>query len=367
MGNPYSKILLNAQMRKGIESVKRIDEKGQLYYMDYTGNYYGGAKIITKIIKLLRKNGCSAFITKTPEGQIVTGRNYDMPHLNKQGDVFGVNMVVHCHPEGKYESLAGTDSVWLGNVGFDIHTGCFDDGKTSLTGLALIPYICMDGINEKGFTVSILALDVKPGEKPVLQKESGKQPVIITELVRYMLDNCDSVEHAIEFAGKYNLINTLGNDYHLFITDSEGNAAVLEWRHDTYTVTRTDACTNFYVGYDDAEDCIYKAGLKEKWVAPEISYTKEYHYGYGHGYERGKTVRKTLEEHRVESDKECSTVMTKEEARNLLAAVAQDHTNELTSFTQYSVLYDNNNLTADYYVQQDYEHRYSFNVHGEMI
>jgi len=179
MSNPYSKLLIGKKMQESVASIKRLDEKGSFYYMECTGNYYGAISVPIKALGLVKKGGCSAFTAKTPEGDVITGRNYDMPHFDDDKNVMGVNIVMHCKPEGKYESLSGVDSVWLSSLGIKVTPGCFDDGKTKLTGLSLMPYLSMDGMNEKGFTVSVLYLDIKDGEKAVQQNVKGKKKVII--------------------------------------------------------------------------------------------------------------------------------------------------------------------------------------------
>ncbi len=361
MSNPYNKILISKKMQQCIAGVKRVDRQGSLYYMECNADYYGSVSWPIKALGLVKKGGCSAFLAKTPEGDWITGRNYDLPHKDEQGNVFGVDMVLKCSPAGKYKSLAGVDTVWLSALGIKMKPGCLDDGKTKITGLALMPYLCMDGMNEKGFTVSILALDVKKGEKPVAQNVKGRKKVIITMLVRYMLDSCATVEEAIALAKNYNLINTFGSDYHLFVTDAGGNSAALEWRHNQFRAVYTNALTNCYAGDDDAEDCIYPDGLKEKWVPLEIVPKREYHFGYGHGYERCKELVRFLDAHRSPVE-DGSSLLTPEEGRQLLGSVAQDYNGMLTSYTQYSVIYNNTRLTADYWMFQDYETKYSFTL-----
>jgi len=362
MGNPYSKLLINKKMQKGIESLKRLDDKGQLYYMDYTGNYYGLVGLPIKALSLVKKGGCSAFITKNPEGQCITCRNYDLAHMDDDGNCYGVDVIMHTHPAGKYRSIAGVDAVWLKYLGVKTKPGCIDDGESKLTSLVFLPYLCMDGMNEKGFSASILALDVKPGESPVRQNVAGKKKVILTVLLRYMLDSCANVEQAVAMAKSYNVVNTFGFDYHLFVSDASGKAAALEWRRNEFRAIRTDALTNCYVCEDDAEDCYYSTGLKEKWIAPDFEMAREYHFGYGHGYERLKTLIKTLS-NKVNHDAEkYETCMTKDEARELLSKVAQDYNGMLTGFTQYSAIYNNSTLEVSYWLQQDYSKEYKFRV-----
>ena len=57
-----------------------------------------------------------------------------------------------------------------------------------------------------------------------------------------------------------------------------------------------------------------------------------------------------------------STRLTDELARNLLSLVAQQHTPEMTSMTQYSVIYNQSALTADVWLSRDYSKKYTFKV-----
>ena len=343
--NPHRKLPLSGRAKRTVESVRRLDEGGYMYCMDCFHNYY--RPLIQAPIKLLgmKKGGCSAFITRNPEGHVLTGRNYDLPHLDGEGKTNGLNVVLRTAPKGKYRSVAVADAFWLTALDKRYMAGSLDDGATDTSWLLFLPYICMDGLNEKGLCVTILALDLKEGETAVKQSAKGKKTVILTMLMRFMMDSCADVEEAIRLASSYNVTSTFGRDYHLFLTDAAGNAAVLEWRHDTFTVTRCDCCTNFYVGYGDACDCYLDGKLKEKFVRPEEEYG-DCLLGYGHGYERFFTLKRGIAAAAAEpSSPQIHSVMDEPAARELLHAVAQEYTDSVTSLTQYSAVYDNTALT----------------------
>ena len=91
----------------GQREVIRLDEDGYLYYMDYTKDYYG-----SDVIDALKKDGfidtgCSTFFTHNSDGEPITCRNYDYAHRVSKEDrtLTGLNIVLHCKPEGKYESI----------------------------------------------------------------------------------------------------------------------------------------------------------------------------------------------------------------------------------------------------------------------
>ena len=183
--------------RKGtLSTLKRMDEKGRLYYLDYLDKYQGLSFSLFMNAFHLTGKACSAFIRRNEKGEVITGRNYDMPHFNRKREVTGVNVIVRCH--GRYESLNCADAWWLRKTargGYD--QGKLDDGITDISGLMLLPYFCMDGINEKGLTVSILALNLKEGEKAVYQRRKVRKKIMIAELLRQLLDNCQNIEESI--------------------------------------------------------------------------------------------------------------------------------------------------------------------------
>ena len=144
-------------------AVKRLDDDGYLYYMDYTKDYYG-----TEVIDAMRKigyidPGCSVFFTHNLEGEPLTCRNYDFAHRVSQEDqtVTGLNIVLHCKPEGKYESIAVADAVWCGENNPLLQKGGPDLEGFDPALLDILPYQCMDGINEKGLYISVLRVDIK--------------------------------------------------------------------------------------------------------------------------------------------------------------------------------------------------------------
>ena len=95
-------------------AVTRLDDAGYLYYMEYTKDYYG-----PEVMDAMRKigfidSGCSVFFTHNAEGEPINCRNYDYPHRVSEEDrsMTGLNIVLHCKPEGKYESISVADAVW---------------------------------------------------------------------------------------------------------------------------------------------------------------------------------------------------------------------------------------------------------------
>ena len=135
----------------------RLDDNGYLYFMDYKKDYYS-----PEVMDAMRKlgyidPGCSAFFTHNTEGEPITCRNYDVLHRVSEEDPSptGLNIVLHCRPEGKYESIALADAVWCGEDNPLLQRFGPDQEGFDPDWLDILPYQCMDGINEKGLYVSI--------------------------------------------------------------------------------------------------------------------------------------------------------------------------------------------------------------------
>ncbi|MGN0996190.1 MAG: carcinine hydrolase/isopenicillin-N N-acyltransferase family protein [Candidatus Ventricola sp.] len=360
--NPHAAEWLDETMAASLSSLTRLDEAGMFYEMtcDYD---YGTPLFQTLLGKFGQYDaGCSAFTTWNETGDcFLTARNYDYRHTDPSGAYTGLNVALHCAPEGKYKSIGIADACWLGLAGGNYSAGVLDDGATDTSLAVLLPYLCVDGLNEKGVSVSILKLDVKEGETAVDQQESGKAAIGHSVLARYILDSCATVEEAVALAQAYNIRNTGGMDFHLFVTDATGASVVLEWRYNQLTATYTDAVTNYYVGYDDAEDR-YKDGVCTEKVARLENTVREYHYGYGHGYHRLTGIVGALERYIDFSEESLPARMTQAQAMRILSVAAQDPGTEATSMTQYSVIYNAQQGSATVWLHQDYATPYQLAI-----
>lgn len=361
--NPHEAEWLTDEMNASLETLERIDDDGYMYEMDFDYDYYNNP-VLLEIMKEygIYDAGCSAFVTWNETGDsVLTARNYDYKHTTPEGEITGLNVAIHCAPEGKYRSIGIADAYWLDYEKGTFCSGVLDDETTDISLLVLLPYVCMDGINEKGVSVSILKLNIKEGEEPVYQKEEGKTTIGHSVLMRYILDSCASVEEAIALAEQYNITGAFGMNFHIFVTDATGASAVLEWRYGKMFVTDVNVVSNFYSGFDDAED-YYKDGVLVENVVRLESTVKEYRYGYGHGYHRLTGIVSALERYIDFTEDEYMTKMTKTQAMHILSVAAQDPGTEATSMTQYSVVYDTKNCSAVVCMHQDYDSVYTITL-----
>ena len=346
--------------------VIRLDDDGYLYYMDYTKDYYS-----PEVLDAMREigyidPGCSVFFTHNVAGECISCRNYDYPHRVSEEDrtLTGLNIILHCKPEGKYESIAVADAVWCGESNPLLQRGGPDQEGFDVNLLDILPYQCMDGINEKGLYVSIQRVDIKEGDQP------ARFPAGSSMLLRYMLDDCANVDEAIRKTETGIIVPEDWQGCHFMVSDTTGRCVVIESRNSAVSVITSDICTNFYLASDDMEDYYRNGVLREEAVKmTDEDGTPNYHYGYGHGYHRFVTILGQLERYRDTTREEYYTIMPESAALVILqSAVQNSYTNASgISMTQYSVIYNNDKKTVEVWPFQNYSESFVFDVEGNRI
>ena len=258
--------------------------------------------------------GCTAFTLTDAEGETHMGRNYDFKNDTSA-------MLVYTTPKDGYKSVA---FAALNNISADVPDASFKKKLATLTA----PFICLDGINEKGVSIAVLTLDSEP------TRQNTDLPTITTTLaIRLVLDKAASTAEAVELLRGYDMFATNGRDYHFYITDASGDGRVVEYDCDSETRelvdTPSDAVTNFFVLYKDQVLPNQKNGI------------------YGHGRERYDAVLNVFAEEEQYTDE---TVWT------ALQAAAQDpNPQDITRNTQWSNSYSNTNLTAAVVIRRHWE------------
>jgi len=382
--NPHA-YLLDPEQIKTVESIKRVDDAGYLYHMDCTYDYYQ----IPEVFKKMFDAGCATFITKNLEGDVLFCRSYDYSHyLNNDKENnprTGINVIVEGHnPKAKYKSLGVSDAYWLDFKNGTYVNGVCDDCKTDLSAFIACPYICMDGINEKGLGVCILALPVEtdweeiaydtykeklnPKKKNHTLTQAGQVPtktdhdidigsIVVNEtdkkawlahkktiktnkpnqptmlhpvMMRMMLDNCATVQEAIALANTVNVGTAEpGSDFHVMVCDASGDSKLLEWAGDEMKVIDINHATNFFVSREDK---------------------------FGAGYERDKMLEAGL--YRAEKKG-----MREDYAELMLHAVCQDPTNGMDrGKTQYSCIYNLTKGTLKIFSFGDFDKSYDYTL-----
>lgn len=345
-----------------IHSMKDLDGNGRLYEIDYNQDYMLDSVMqpgITEqtglfrhIASLLFDNlpaenaevkygaGCSAFAAQEAEGKgFLMGRNYDFRHFTPDNKSYLPTsaILVRTAPEGGKKSISMVDGL---NLGFG--QGFYNDGKTDLSMIMALPYAALDGINEDGFAIGVLALNEKQ-----TNQQTGKQRIGTTVAIRMMLDKASTVREAIEMLKNYDM-DMRGNghsNYHFFMADATGDYAIVEY---TFDKDRTEPKVMEVFTADDSLRCVTNF-----YVAPSMTGTTD-GWGSSHGKDRYENLRKTLDEKKH--------VMKEDEAMQLLEKVSQPPTEELTSQTQWSALYNLTEKTLRLTILREYAKEYNFRI-----
>ena len=259
--------------------------------------------------------GCTSFSLTDTDGDVHMGRNYDF-----KSDTSG--MLVYCTPKDGYKSVA---VAALDNVSANVPD---ENIKKKLASLAS-PFICLDGINEKGVSISVLTLDSEP-----VRQDTGKPVISTTLAIRLVLDRAATTEEAVELLRSYDMYSSAGRDYHFYITDASGDGRVVEYDCESETrelvATPSEAVTNFFIIYKEKALPNQKNGI------------------YGHGRERYDAVMKVLEEEKGNYTND--TVW-----KAMKSAAQYPDPDDITSNTQWSVSYNNTDLTAEIAIRRNWE------------
>ena len=183
---------------------------------------------------------CSAFLTQNEEEQYLTGRNFDYSETDL--------LTVYTKPDDGYASIGMAPLAGL-NVGENNPIKATDTlGKILMLAA---PYMCVDGINEKGLMIAVL--DLIP---PRTRQDTGKPKINTMVAVRMLLDRAATVDEAVKMLEQYDFNAMTLYAHHLFIADAQGNSAVVEWRLNNefggetgyhMKVVDSPVCTNFWL------------------------------------------------------------------------------------------------------------------------
>ena len=311
---------------KAASSVKKIDEK--LYFLEFEGDYgfdkflkEGGAaseeEMAEYIISVMSGGfykpqreevkmdfGCSTLSTKG-EGYSLMGRNYDWQKSD------GNTMIIYTKPQNGYESYSTT---WLDFLGFGDGFAPEEFSEKYMSIAAI--YVPLDGINEKGLCVA----DLMAGDDEVTRQDTDKADLTTTSAIRMLLDKASDVDEAIELLSQYDMNSSIGMAHHISISDRAGNSVVVEYIDGEMIVTKTDIVTNHYLAEGEK-------------------------FGVG----------------KEESHKRFEKIEDMKNRINTTDAMAQCM--EDVSYkgeTRWSIVYDKENLTMDFYNRRDFESPLSF-------
>lgn len=210
---------------KTLKSLKQIDNYG-MYRMTYYGDYgfddflEQGATSDKDIEEFVTKrllkgipikfnvtdSGCTAFVTKNENGDIIFARNLDF--------TYAPSMQLYTNTPNGYASVSTVNLSFAGYSDDNLPTKGVSF-KNFLTLAA--PYLPFDGMNEKGVAMALLAVP-----EVQIRNDENKITLNTTTAIRLVLDKASNVDEAIELLKKYNIYFS-GDVYcHYLIADSTG-------------------------------------------------------------------------------------------------------------------------------------------------
>ena len=312
---------------------KEVDTNAELlgYVISRVGK---GLPIQIKSSQVADENGelqsinCTSFQAKQADGEgYWYGRNYDY-YKNP-------TLVTFSHPRDGYASIACSDMSHIG-YGLDKLPQKF---LSRINCLAAI-YAPVDGINEKGLCTSIMALP-----KQASQQNTEKYDVGTTVIMRLWLDRCATVEEALALLETVDVRHdaAVGSGYHYMIADATGHCVVVEFDKD-------DDWKTIVVRKPQEKDYMlvtnHLLNPKHYTTEPDIAVGNPHSYSW----DRYAKADAYLAEH--------AGVLTFEQAQECLSLV---HWVDLpipggkVEDTQYSNVYDQQNLTLSLRNWNDYE------------
>ena len=350
---------------RSLNSVESVGGNEYLYTMEYKAGYDlddlisrdidSNAKLLEYVIGRVGKGipikmKSSQVSDENGEMQTMNCTSFQAAHSDGGGFWYGRNydfyknptLVTISRPKNGYASISVSDMSHFG-YGLDKVPTKFLARVNCLASI----YAPVDGINEKGLCTSIMALP-----RQAAQQESGKHKVGTTVIMRLWLDRCATVQEALDLAASLDIRHdaAVGSGYHYMVADAGGDCAVLEFdKEDGWKsmVVRKAGGANYML--------VTNHLLSEKFytTVPDIAVGNP----HSKSWWRYETAGAYLAERQG--------VLSFEEAQECLAMV---HWKDLVwedgtvEDTQYSNVYDQQNITLALRNWNDYETTVTFSL-----
>ena len=235
-------IIWNGEIRSLAAIHQVSDEDPYLFEMDYKAGYDldkvlsagidGNAKLVEFVIGQLSRGLYKPFLEDKSVGNGFACTSFQARNASAEGAdgwLFGRNydffknptLVLRASPKKGYRSISTCD---LSHLGYTL-----EKLPTSLAAKALClaaVYAPMDGMNEKGLCISIMALP-----KQAAWQDSGKPIAGTSILMRLVLDRCATVEEALRLVQSVDVRHdqSVGGGYHYLVADAQGHCAAIEF------------------------------------------------------------------------------------------------------------------------------------------
>lgn len=241
---------------RSLVSLKKIDDYG-MYQMVYYGDYgfddflkVGAASdadieafVTSRLLKGLpidlgvTGDGCTAFVTKNDNGDILFGRNFDF--------LYAPSLQLFTNPENGYASVSTV------NLSFAGYSEDYLPDRLNFNSFLTLaaPFLPFDGMNEKGVAIALLAV---PQAQPPYSVD--RVTLNTTTAIRLVLDKAATTDEAIALLQQYNIYFSGDVTCHYLISDAKGHSVIVEYYDNAIQVVETDEeyliASNF-IAYND--------------------------------------------------------------------------------------------------------------------
>lgn len=259
---------------------------------------------------------CSAFMVRNQKGEVIVGRNFDWENIP--------GMVLFTEPDSAYKSVSMVPVNLMLNK----------DAVNAEANIKLLwaPYFPVEGMNERGLVVIELAVEGEPFDH---LNDASKPSLLSLHLIRLLLDNAASIDESIELLAMYN--NSASDRMHFFMADSTGSSAVVEYVNNEMVVTKNQdpwqAVTNIVV---------YKTS--DKRLRKECG--------------RYNFLSQYLSAHNAA----LSTVGSMNLLRSVSVNRVYSEQFDITSSTQWSVIYNISERYIDVVSRRDFRNKYRYKL-----
>lgn len=263
------------------------------------------------------QSGCSVLSVKGREGGYLFGRNFDFIRSN-------LVIVKHISDTG-YSSVFSVNPDFIRmRQGEDV----FDEKYEPFLKL-LLPYIPVDGMNEKGLCISV---NVIRDQVSIHQQEPGKVNQVTSSLIRALLSRAGDVDEAIEIIKESNFHSVGGYFVHFAIADNKGRCICVEYIDNQLSIVDSPIVTNHY-----------------------LTKCEKYGIGTRQSHLRFQILTDILKENETFTPGEVKGALSRVAKTNFSAVEGQ-------RYTEWSIVFNQKDLTATYYRREDYENGFIISI-----
>lgn len=230
---------------KSLKSIKKLNDYG-IYEMTYYGDYKldaflkdsvdGNGEMQQYVAKKasenapdsldIPNNGCTTFVTNDSQNNLIYARNFDFSYTP--------SMLLHTNPSNGYASVSVINLTFLGYSEDNIPAnflGMYYDFPVQT--LSFFP---IDGMNEKGVSISLLATANNQSEN-IVNKIFNLNT---TAAIRLVLDKASNVEDAINILKNYHMYISDDSYFNYLIADNTGSSVIIDYCNDNFFISKSD-------------------------------------------------------------------------------------------------------------------------------